>query len=236
MSAILLPPRLKYIASIVPSGSLVADIGTDHAHLPIYLIENSITDKAIASDIVDGPIASAKKNIALHGLEEKIEVIKSDGLVKVFPLTPETIIIAGMGSETIRDIMSACDYSKEASPLFILQPMTHVEVLRKYLIENGFSILSESVIREAHRYYVVISAQFKEKQQHYFNLKDISENLIYELGAICKDSSDDAESYLLWRKQTAEKTLSGLLKSDSASEKIDEISQLIEEINKRLCK
>lgn len=234
MSAYTLPPRLKYIASLVPQGSLVADVGTDHAHLPIYLIENSITDRVIASDIVDGPLASARKNISLHGLDGKIEVVKSDGLVKVYPLSPETVIIAGMGGETIRDIISACDYSKGGAPLFLLQPMTHAEVLRKYLIENGFSILSESVIREQHRYYVIISAKFKETQQHYFEFKNEAAELVYELGGIKKDSSDDAESYLLWRLETAQRTREGLLKSASQDDKIKQMDALISEINKRL--
>ncbi len=234
MSAYTLPPRLLYIASLVPKGSLVADVGTDHAHLPIYLIENGITDKVIASDIVDGPIASAKKNISAYGLEGKIEVVKSDGLVKVFPLSPETIIIAGMGGETIRDIISACDYSKSAAPLFLLQPMTHAEVLRKYLIESGFSIIGESVIREQHRYYVIISAQFKDVQRHYFDFKNENTDLIYELGGIVPASSHDAESYLLWKKQTLERTLKGLLKSASQNEKINNVQALISEIDQRL--
>ena len=234
MSGYLLPPRLKYIASLVPKGSLVADVGTDHAHLPIYLIENRITNRVIASDIVDGPIMSAKKNISAHGLDGKIEVIKSDGIVKVFPLSPETVIIAGMGGETIRDIISACEYSKVAAPLFLLQPMTHAEVLRKYLIENGFSIVSESVVREQHRYYVIISAQFKELQQHYFEFKSENADLIYELGGIVPASSNDAESYLLWKKQTLERTLNGLLKSASQNEKITDVRALISEIDQRL--
>lgn len=234
MSAYTLPPRLLYIASLVPRGSLTADIGTDHAHLPIYLIENGITNRVIASDIVDGPLASAKKNISLHGLEGKIEIVKSDGLVKVFPLSPETVIIAGMGGETIRDIMSACDYSKSAAPLFLLQPMTHAEVLRKYLIENGFSILSESVIREQHRYYVIISAQFKEKQTHYFEFQSSDSDLLFELGGLTKRSSPDAESYLLWRRETAERTRGELLKSASQDDKIKQMDALISEINKRL--
>ena len=234
MPAYTLPPRLNYIASLVPKGSLVADVGTDHAHLPIYLIEHSITDRVIASDIVDGPLMSAKKNISAHGLSDKIEVVKSDGLVKVFPLSPETVIIAGMGGETIRDIISACQYSKSASPLFLLQPMTHAEVLRKYLIEEGFSITGESVIREQHRYYVIISAQFNKEQKHYFEFNAKDCELIYELGGITPSSSDDAESYLKWKMQTAQRTLDGLLKSQGAQDKIKQIDALISEIDKRL--
>ena len=149
-------------------------------------------------------------------------------------MSPETVIIAGMGGETIRDIISACEYSKQKAPLFLLQPMTHAEVLRKYLIENGFSILSESVIREQHRYYVIISAQFKNEQKHYFEFFKKDSELFYELGGITPSSSDDAESYLKWKKQTAQKTLDGLLKSQGAQDKIKQIDALISEIDKRL--
>ncbi|MEE1279917.1 MAG: class I SAM-dependent methyltransferase [Oscillospiraceae bacterium] len=234
MSFVSLPSRLLAIAALVPRGSLVADIGTDHALLPIYLIENGITDRVIASDIVDGPLSSAKKNISAHGLEDEISIIKSDGIAKVYPFTPKTIIIAGMGGETIRDIISACDYSVSGAPYFILQPMTRPELLREYLIKNGFSILSETVIQEQHHFYVIISAQYKQEQEHYFKRYDISESLIYELGGITPQSSSAAVNYLLWRKETALRAREGLLKSQSSAERAEEFSALVCEIDRRL--
>ncbi len=234
MSSVSLTPRLSAIAALVPSGSLVADIGTDHALLPIYLIENGITERVIASDIVDGPLCSAKKNIAAHGLEEKISIIKSDGLVKVCPFAPKTIVIAGMGGETIRDIISACDYSVSGVPYFILQPMTHTELLRKYLIESGFSILSETVIKEQHHFYVIIAAKYIKKQLHYFKNCDISAELIYELGGITAESGEDATGYLVWRRETAIKTREGLLKSQDSKDRAEYFCKLISEIERRL--
>lgn len=226
-----LTKRLYEISKLVTPDSLVADIGTDHAFLPIYLIKNGITKSCIASDIVDGPVNTARKNIKEAGLEDKIKVIKSDGLDKVYSFTPENIIIAGMGGETILDIIRNCDYSKSGSPLFILQPMTHADLLRKYLIQNGYSILKESIVREQNRFYVIILARYKEKQEHYFNSDDFK--CICELGAIVKDSCEDAESYLLWRKQTAVKVLNSI--KDSNNTKIKEYTDLINEIDRRLC-
>ncbi len=226
-----LTPRLSAIADLVPRGSFIADIGTDHAFLPIYLIQNSTASRAIAADIVEGPLNIARKNIKAHGLEDKIEVIQSDGLDKVSIFTPETVIIAGMGGETIRDILKASSFAKESSPLFLLQPMTHTELLREYLIQNGFSILEEKVIREEHRYYIIISAQFKREQKHYF--KD-NLSFIEELGGIIPPLCDDASDYLKWRKEVTERTLKALSNAQNPTEKADVLSKLLTEIDRRL--
>lgn len=231
MATFSLPPRLLTISDLIPKGSVVADIGTDHALLPIYLIKNGIAKSAIASDIADGPLNSARKNITAHALEGKIEVVKSDGLVNVYPFTPETVIIAGMGGETIRDIIANCGYSISGAPLFLLQPMTHTELLREYLMTNGFSILSETVIQEEHRFYVIISAKFSKKAEHYFKLSGKTD---YELGGITKKTSAASENYLKWRRQTAQKALQGIQKSQGFEQKKSDLTALIEEIDKRL--
>ena len=225
-----LTDRLLKIASLVPKNTYLADIGTDHAHLPIYLIENGITNSCIAADIVDGPLEMARKNISAHGFEDKIRVVKSNGLDKVYPFTPETVVIAGMGGETIRDIISACDFSKDGAPLFILQPMTHTELLREYLIKNGFSILNEDVVREAHRFYVIMVVKYLEKQEFYF---DAGLGEIYEIGGILADT-EDKRDYLIWRREICQRNAASLSKSIGATEKIQAINNLISEIDRRL--
>ncbi len=232
MNYLKLTSRLECIANLVPHGSFTADIGTDHALLPIYLIKSGITNRCIASDIVDGPLESARKNIAAAGLCENIKVVKSDGLDKVYPFTPKTVIIAGMGGETITDIISSCEFSKSGAPLFLLQPMTHTETLREYLLNSGFSILSEQVVQEDRRFYVVISAQFGESPANYFNGTDLG--VIYELGGIMPDCPAHL-NYLLWRKQTAESALSGILKSGVNNEKTNLLKFIIDEVDRRLC-
>lgn len=231
MNYLKLTSRLECIANLVPRGSFTADIGTDHALLPIYLIKSGITNRCIASDIVDGPLESARKNIAAAGLCENIEVVKSDGLDNVYPFTPETVIIAGMGGETITEIISNCDYSKSGTPLFLLQPMTHTETLREYLLGSGFSILGEQVIQEDRRFYVVISAQFGESPVNHFDGADL--DVVYELGGIMPYCPAHI-NYLLWRKQTAESALSGILKSSTNSKKADLLKKVIDEVDRRL--
>lgn len=211
MPSILLPRRLEVICDLVPSGALVADIGTDHAHLPISLIQSGKCTKAFACDIVDGPLAAAKKNISAHKLDDKIVVIKSDGLENVVSHKPDCIVIAGMGGETIRDILSESDYSVLSGATLILQPMTHSELLREHLIKRGFSILDERVVREQNRFYVIIKAQFKAEQKHYFNFA----NAVYELGGISAKTLDAGKEYLIWRQKLAKKTLEQIKKSAS---------------------
>jgi len=232
MSNIQLTKRLLRIADMVPRGTFLADIGTDHAFLPIYLLENFVIEKAIAADIVDGPLEIAKRNIKAHKLEDRLTVVKSDGLVNVEAFTPETVVIAGMGGETIYEILRVSEFAKAGSPLFLLQPMTHIEVLRDYLINNGFSILDEQVIREEHRFYVIISAKFSEKQKHYFNLEDFNE--ISELGAITPHSCEDAKDYLIWKKGTLERNISALKNSINGEQKAFAFSKIVLEIDRRL--
>lgn len=232
MSNVQLTKRLLRIADMVPRGTFLADIGTDHAFLPIYLLKNSIIERAVAADIVDGPLEIARRNIKAHNLEDKLKVVKSDGLVKVEAFTPQTVVIAGMGGETIYEILRVSEFAKASSPLFILQPMTHIEVLRDYLLKNGFSILDEQVIREEHRFYVIISAKFLKNQQHYFKTADFNE--ICELGAITPRSCEDARDYLIWKKNTLQRNVDALKNSTNSKEKAEIFSKIIFEIDRRL--
>ena len=233
MNYLNLPSRLLCIADMVPKGSLTADIGTDHALLPIYLIKKGITNRCIAADIVDGPLESARKNIKSTELEGQIATIKSNGLEKVFTFTPETIVVAGMGGETIRNIISECEYSKTGSPFFLLQPMTRGEILREYLFKNGFSITCERVIREQNRYYVIIAAHFTEKPAHYFEFTQDNFDVFCELGGIFPDC-DDHKNYLIWKRGSLTAALEGIEKSASDSDKKAKLQAIIDEINRRL--
>lgn len=233
MNYLNLPSRLLCIADMVPKGSFTADIGTDHALLPIYLIKKGITNRCIAADIVDGPLESARKNIKNAELDTQISTIKSNGLEKVFTFTPETVVIAGMGGETIRNIISECEYSKSGAPLFLLQPMTHCEVLREYLFKNGFSITCEKVVREQNRYYVIIETRFTEKQVHYFNFNEADFDVLCELGGILPDC-ESHKSFLAWKRGSLTAALSGIERSATDIDKKIKLQAIIDEIDRRL--
>ena len=120
-------------------------MGTDHAYLPIYLVENGISSFAVASDLRAGPLARAKENVKGAGLEEKIELVLCDGLSKIESYHPDDILIFGMGGELIVSILEKAPWVKNGSIGLVLQPMSHPELLRAYLLENGFAIMGESL-------------------------------------------------------------------------------------------
>ncbi len=158
--------RLKLIASFVKKGALVCDVGTDHAYLPVYLSKTGIAKKIIATDIREKPLNNARKNVEQSG-EENIELRLCDGLSAVEKNEADTVIIAGMGGEVISGIIDRCEWIKNENIQLILQPMTSPEILREYLIKNGFSIDREIALFENGKIYSVISVVFIGKVSSY---------------------------------------------------------------------
>ncbi|MBQ4136775.1 MAG: SAM-dependent methyltransferase [Clostridia bacterium] len=152
--------RLLACASLVRQGSVAADIGSDHAYLPIYLVRHGICPRAIASDINEGPVNRAKINVRLSGLSDKIDILLADGLDKAASYKPDDIIIAGMGGELIRDIIGASEYAKTKGVRLILQPMTMPHILREYLAGAGFNIIDEMICSAQDKYYQIICAEY----------------------------------------------------------------------------
>jgi tRNA (adenine22-N1)-methyltransferase len=158
--------RLKLIADKVLSNTkYIADIGTDHAYIPIYLVKNNICDKAIASDINYGPIEMAKNNIKNQNCEEKIEVRHGGGLATLKQGEVDSFIIAGMGGILIKDIIDKdIDITRNVG-YFILQPMQYVNILRKYLVQNNFYIYDEDLVEDMGKIYQIICACDQDKLQ-----------------------------------------------------------------------
>lgn len=158
-----LPGRLKLISHMVPECNIVSDIGTDHAYIPIYLVNNKKCKRAIASDIRPGPINIAKANIEEYGLSANIETRVGNGIDTIEDHEVDVIIIAGMGGVIIKDILErGIDKAKKANAL-ILQPMTAVEVLHEWLCSNGFEVYDEKLVREENKIYDVIAARWTGK-------------------------------------------------------------------------
>lgn len=184
-----LDARLKMAADEVRQGKRVVDIGTDHAYLPAYLIENSICPSAIAADIGKGPLENARKVVgASNDLSEKIELRLSDGLKEIKSHETEDIVIAGMGGILISEILSAAPWVKDEEKRLILQPMSHAEDVRKYLCENGFEIIKEKACTDGRHNYIIIVAEFRNKEN------DKNEAFYYK-GLIQSDKSEDAQRY-----------------------------------------
>lgn len=148
--------RLQAIADMVPQGSTVVDVGTDHGYIPVYLVQNSICDSAVACDINEGPLNSCRLLVSQSNLNDRIECVLSDGLKNISSFY-DTVVIAGMGGELIANILSnAVDIS---SKRIILNPMTHPELARKWLYDNGFEITKDIIVADGKHHYNVFCAQ-----------------------------------------------------------------------------
>ena len=161
-----LSKRLQTIADFVKKGAVVADIGTDHAHIPIYLIKNNIISKAYACDINKGPLEKAEENINYYGVKN-IELRLSNGLEKLKTDEADTVIIAGMGGELITDILEKGRRFFESKRKFILSPHTKIDEVRKFLLSNGFEITKEDMCIDEGKFYTVMEVKYTENKEMY---------------------------------------------------------------------
>ena len=160
MNAKKLSKRLQTVASFVPTGAIVADIGSDHAYLPCYLVMNGIAKGAIAGEVVKGPYESAERQVRTEGLTEQIKVRLADGLAAVEPDDHvDTVTIAGMGGPLLVSILEKHPESLENVTRLILQPNIHAKVIREWALENGWAIYDEVILEEDDKIYEVIVLQ-----------------------------------------------------------------------------
>ncbi len=138
---------------------VVADIGTDHAHLPIYLVQNGAVCRAIASDIKNGPLAVARENVSKQLLDDRIELRLGGGLSPYQVGEVDVFVIAGMGGHTIADILAADDRLARSVHYLVLQPMQNRPFLRSWLYDNGYAIDCEVIARESDKFYHILKVR-----------------------------------------------------------------------------
>ncbi len=154
-----LGPRLAICAGLLRPGRAIADIGTDHGYLPIWLVKTGAAPKAIASDINPGPLEAAKKHAEMYGV--KLKLVLCDGLAGIGPEDADDIAIAGMGGELILHIISSAPWLKYADKHMVLQPMSAADKLRVGLWELGFAVQKELAARENGKVYSAFSARYE---------------------------------------------------------------------------
>ena len=149
--------RLELVASFVPQGSILLDVGSDHAYLPIELVERGQIEAAIAGEVVEGPFQSAVKNVEAHGLKEKIQVRLANGLAAFEEEDQVSVItIAGMGGRLIATILQEGLEKLANVERLILQPNNREDDLRIWLQDNDFQIVAESILEEAGKFYEIL--------------------------------------------------------------------------------
>ena len=160
IDATILGERLLAVSDYVRTGAVLCDVGTDHAKLPIYLAQNKKISRAFATDINDGPITCAARNVRELGLGDVIECVRTDGLCGTEEFGITDVSICGMGGELIVRILSECEYIRSNKVNLILQPMSHTEDVRRYLFDFGFEIKDECLVKETGKLYTVINAVY----------------------------------------------------------------------------
>ena len=160
MENIRINDRLLTAVPFVRDGKIFCDVGTDHAYLPIYLINIGKITSAVAADINRGPLDKAEENILKYNLNTQIKTVLCDGLTKIDSAEVDDIAIFGMGGELIVKIIDEAQWLKKSKKRLILQPMTHPEKLRSYLAENGFEIIGEAISSDRGKIYQTICANY----------------------------------------------------------------------------
>ena len=162
-----LDSRLSACASFVRNGVRLADIGTDHAYLPVWLAKNNIITSAVAADVRPMPLERGAENIEKYECSDIVSTRLSDGLDEISENEADDIVMAGMGAELIVDIISRALWLKDPDKHLILQPMTRAHTLRRYLAQNGFEILDEKACAHGGKNYTVILAAYTGEIKSY---------------------------------------------------------------------
>lgn len=156
-----LTPRLALLASWVPPGAHLADVGTDHGHLPVWLALQGRIASAIAIDLRPGPLGRARAAGQTYGVKQ-IDFRLCDGLFAVAPQECDTVVIAGMGGENIAAILSGAPWTADGRHTLLLQPQSREEVLRRFLMEHGYAVRREALVEDRGILYPCIEAGMGE--------------------------------------------------------------------------
>ncbi len=222
-----LDARLRAAAAYVRQEAYFADIGTDHAYLPVFLLEEGRISRAIAADIGAGPLKNAAATVREAGYTNQIELVLTDGLAGIENRGVTDIAICGMGGELIASILDAAPFVRNPAVRLILQPMSRPAHLRRYLAETGFIIRSESLCRANGRLYACLCV-------HYEGTPYALTPAEAELGAdnIRRGGSDPLwEDFLSAHIETVRRRVNGLR---TGGEPADEDEQLLQEMERLL--
>ena len=222
MDTIKLTPRLQCVADCVKKCNLLADIGTDHAYIPIYAVQKGIADKAIASDVVKGPLKIAADILKFFNLEEKITPILSNGLSSA--KKADVVVIAGMGGKLICNILQKNEDVAKNTDYMVIQPMTCGFELRKFLHSNGFKITDEKLSREEDKIYNIMVVESGEEK--------FDDEFYYHIGKKLFDNKDCLLSeYIRMRAKVLKKQFTGM--KISRSTKLHQNAKILEDLYNR---
>lgn len=225
-----LSKRLNFIIKNIDKTSVLADIGTDHGYIPLYATQNGICDKAIAIDINKDPLDKARLNAILEGAGDELEFRLGDGLNPLEKDEVEAVIIAGMGGNLIRDILEESIDKVTSLNYLILVPAQNPEVLREYLYNNDYEIISENLCEEDGIYYELFKVRKKEGESMGLDsiYYEISPKLLMQKHPLMKDYlNSKVDNYKRILSFITESTVSARDRRIAVEEKINIISNMI---------
>lgn len=219
-----LDARLSAVAEMVRSGTRFADIGTDHAYLPAYLLLEGKIQYAVCSDLRKGPLKNAEETVQKYGLLDKVDLRLSDGLDNFKNGEVNEIAVAGMGGLLISEFIERTDWLKNSDVHLILQPMTHAEDLRKILYQNGFYIEKEVAVKDKDKFYIILSAYYNATPKNLTDFECI-------IGEISKNTDSVSKEYIasLLKKYTVKCEMLKKAEKDFA-----ETEKIVKELEKCL--
>ncbi len=185
-----LSERILMAAKMVRKGSIVADIGTDHAYLPAWLVLNGICPSALACDLRKGPLDNAKKTVEAYGIDDKIILRLSDGFDEIEPFEAQDFVMCGMGGTLMAELLSRAYWLKDGSKRVIAQPQSHAEDVRKFFSENGFKILYEDACLDSGKLYCAMAAQYCGEIAN-------ADDVYYYSGELANCKKPEAKEYLI---------------------------------------
>lgn len=215
-----LSKRLLAVAGLVTPGLRVADVGCDHAYISIYLTKNNISPKVIAMDINQGPLDRAAENIERYGLENRIDIRKSNGIEKLKKDEADAILIAGMGGALTTQILTehadVLSYVRE----LILQPQSEIFKVRKILDGIGFFITRENMIKEDGKYYFMMKAEAKTDRED-IGLYELSEEEHYHFGRLLLEQRNSILKEFLEKEQKQYEGINQALSEEAGPKSIE---------------
>ena len=216
MGTLELTPRLRLLADWVPSGARLADVGTDHAYLPVWLRLHGRVASAIACDLREGPLVRARETGRIWGADG-VDYRLGNGLTVVSPEEADTIVIAGMGGENIAAILARAPWTADGDHTLLLQPQTRAEVLRAFLTENGYAIRREALVEDRGVLYPVMEAGGGEMS--------LTLGQLHGGAALLQDPL--GERYIIEKIIRLQTAVAGLNRSGGGQEKADRLRKII---------
>lgn len=211
-----LTPRLQLLADWVPQGAKLADIGTDHAYLPVWLTLQGRLQCAIASDLRKGPLERARETGRTYGAGN-IDYRLANGLADVKPEEADVIAIAGMGGETIAAILQAAPWTADGQHTLLLQPMTKDHELRRYLMDHGYCITREALVYDRGTIYPVMEVKT--------GAMELSMGQLYGGAKLLHDPLGDR--YLIEKIIRLLVIIAGMNKAEGRQEKADQLRNTV---------